>query len=274
MTSKSTSSSGASKENMEINKKRSVDDEGNLQVGQVQKARKMIDTGNLESQMGESWHQALESEFSKTYFMQLKSFLASQRKGGKVIFPPENEVYSWTRYCTIDDVKVVIIGQDPYHNHNQAHGLCFSVRKGVAVPPSLKNIYKELASDIEGFKVPAHGCLTGWAQQGVLLLNAVLTVEAHKANAHQGKGWERFTDAVIRVLSLKYPHLVYMLWGNYAAKKAAGIDDGSNCILKAPHPSPLSAHRGFLGCRHFSRANDYLKANGKAEIDWTFVSID
>ncbi|XP_077062778.1 uracil-DNA glycosylase isoform X2 [Siphateles boraxobius] len=217
--------------------------------------------------IGESWKKALSAEFGKNYFKSLMSFVAEERKK-HTIYPPANEVFSWTRTCDIQDVKVVILGQDPYHGPNQAHGLCFSVQRPVPPPPSLVNIFKELASDIEGFEQPGHGDLTGWATQGVLLLNAVLTVRAHQANSHKDKGWEIFTDAVVHWLSTNMQGLVFILWGSYAQKKGAAIDKNRHHVLQAVHPSPLSAHRGFFGCKHFSKTNELLKKSGKKSIDW------
>lgn len=214
-----------------------------------------------------SWFRALEKEFSKEYFGRLSAFLETERKRGTV-FPPEELVYSWTQLCQIRDVKVVIIGQDPYHNDGQAHGLCFSVPKGVTPPPSLVNIYKELATDIPGFVAPKHGDLTGWASQGVLLLNACLTVRAHNANSHAGKGWELFTNAVIKWFNEHAHGIVFMLWGTYAQKKGEFIDGKRHKVLKAVHPSPLSAMRGFFGCKHFSQANAALTKLNKPTIDW------
>ena len=220
--------------------------------------------------MHETWLKALYKEFKKPYFTQLKSFLEREQKS-KVIYPPQQDIYSWSRYCPLDRVKVVIIGQDPYHNVNQAHGLCFSVRKGVPMPPSLVNIFKCIKNDkdIKDFVMPQHGCLVGWADQGVLLLNAVLTVEAHKANSQSGKGWEKLTDAVIKCVSSTRENVVYMLWGNYAAKKALGLNERRNLVLKSVHPSPLSAHRGFMECKHFSKANNYLTEHGQDAINWS-----
>ena len=214
-----------------------------------------------------SWLGHLQGEFEQPYMQELKQFLQQQKQQGKVIFPPGSQWFSAFDHCPFDKVKVVILGQDPYHGDHQAHGLCFSVLPGVDVPPSLVNIYKELADDV-GFEIPSHGCLTSWADQGVLLLNATLTVERGRAGAHQGKGWEQFTDRAIQLLNEKRQGIVFMLWGSYAQKKGAFIDTSRHCVLKAPHPSPLSAHRGFLGCRHFSKANAYLKENGQAAIDW------
>uniref|UniRef100_A0A8C1XC04 Uracil-DNA glycosylase n=1 Tax=Cyprinus carpio TaxID=7962 RepID=A0A8C1XC04_CYPCA len=217
--------------------------------------------------IGESWKKALNAEFGKPYFKLLMSFVAEERQK-HTIYPPENEVFTWTQTCDIKDVKVVILGQDPYHGPNQAHGLCFSVQRPVSPPPSLVNIFKELASDIEGFEHPGHGDLTGWAKQGVLLLNAVLTVRAHQANSHKDKGWETFTDAVIHWLSTNMQGLVFILWGSYAQKKGAAIDKKRHHVLQTVHPSPLSAHRGFFGCKHFSKTNELLKKSGKKPIDW------
>ncbi|XP_043094961.1 uracil DNA glycosylase a isoform X2 [Puntigrus tetrazona] len=219
------------------------------------------------NRIGESWREALNAEFGKPYFKSLMSFVAAERQK-HTVYPPENEVFTWTQTCDIKDVKVVILGQDPYHGPNQAHGLCFSVQRPVPPPPSLLNIFKELASDVEGFEQPGHGDLTGWAKQGVLLLNAVLTVRAHQANSHKDKGWETFTDAVIHWLSTNTQGLVFILWGSYAQKKGAAIDKKRHHVLQTVHPSPLSAHRGFFGCKHFSKTNELLKKSGKKPIDW------
>ncbi|XP_031573460.1 uncharacterized protein LOC116307371 [Actinia tenebrosa] len=221
---------------------------------------------------GLSWKRALAAEFDKEYFQKLTSFVASER-ARKTIYPPEKDVFSWTQFCDIDDIKVVIIGQDPYHGPRQAHGLCFSVQPGVPAPPSLVNIFKELSNDIEGFTKPDHGYLIGWAKQGVLLLNACLTVVASQANSHKDKGWEQFTDAVIRWINKNLSGVVFMLWGSYAQKKCSFIDKNKHCILKSVHPSPLSAHRGYLGCKHFSKANDYLKKHSKQPIKWEYLPV-
>lgn len=215
------------------------------------------------------WLAQLEPEFSKPYMVALRAFLLEQRRLGKTIFPRGAEYFNAFDSTPFDDVKVVILGQDPYHGPGQAHGLCFSVQQGVRPPPSLVNIYKEIESDL-GLEQGhfRHGCLTSWATQGVLLLNAVLTVEQHKAASHQGRGWETFTDAAIGALSAHREHLVFLLWGSYAQKKGAIIDTTRHLVLKAPHPSPLSASRGFFGCRHFSRCNEYLQAHGIEPIDW------
>lgn len=227
-----------------------------------------MDSFGLNS-MGESWRKALELEFQKDYFTKLKKFVMSERSS-QTIFPPVEDVFSWTRFCKIKDVKVVILGQDPYHGEGQAHGLCFSVKRPVKPPPSLENMFKELKSDIDikGFEHPGHGDLTGWAKQGVLLLNAVLTVRAHSANSHKDKGWEVFTDAVIKYINSNCTGVVFMLWGSYAQKKGKQIDKKKHHVLSSVHPSPLSAYRGFFGCKHFSQANELLKKQGEREINW------
>ena len=214
-----------------------------------------------------SWLNALQPQFEADYMMALRAFLVAERDAGKRIFPKGSEWFHALDATPLDQVRVVILGQDPYHGDGQAHGLCFSVKPGVPPPPSLVNIYKELKSDL-GLLPPRHGFLEHWAQQGVLMLNAVLTVEAHRAASHQGKGWEHFTDAVIReVNALPHP-VVFILWGNYAQKKAAFVDGSRHLVLKSAHPSPLSAHNGFFGSRPFSRANAFLREKGLAEIDW------
>lgn len=215
-----------------------------------------------------SWKQHLLPEFQQEYMQQLRGFLMQQKQAGKVIYPKGDEYFNAFNLTPFDQVKVVIIGQDPYHGPGQAHGLCFSVQSGVRFPPSLQNIFKEIQSDL-GLPIPGNGCLTHWAEQGVLLLNAVLTVEQAKAAAHQGKGWEQFTDAAIRELNENREGIVFMLWGSYAQKKGQIIDPKKHCVLKAPHPSPLSSHRGFFGCKHFSKANAYLESIGKTPIDWS-----
>ncbi|KAI1900996.1 hypothetical protein AGOR_G00055590 [Albula goreensis] len=223
---------------------------------------------NAPDGFGESWRKGLNAEFGKPYFKRLMEFVSTERKH-HTIYPPAHQVFTWTQMCAIKDVKVVILGQDPYHGPGQAHGLCFSVQRPVPPPPSLVNMYKELASDIEGFQHPGHGDLTGWAKQGVLLLNAVLTVRAHQANSHKDKGWEAFTDAVVQWLNANLNGLVFMLWGSYAQKKGIAIDRKRHHVLQTVHPSPLSAHRGFFGCKHFSKTNELLKKSGKKPIDWT-----
>lgn len=215
----------------------------------------------------ESWREALSHEFGSGYMDQLKAFLLEEKQRGKSIFPRGPEYFRALDLTPLSDVKVVILGQDPYHGQGQAHGLCFSVQPGVRIPPSLVNIYKELQSDL-GIPPAPHGFLESWAKQGVLLLNSVLTVEESRAASHQGKGWERFTDAVIRTVNDECNGVVFMLWGSYAQKKAAFVDASRHLVLKAAHPSPLSAHNGFLGSKHFSKADAYLKANGREPIDW------
>lgn len=219
-----------------------------------------------------SWLAELEAEFSQPYMQQLREFLIAEKTKRKVIYPPGSQWFAAFDHTPFDQVKVVILGQDPYHGPNQAHGLCFSVLPGIAIPPSLLNIYQELQTDL-GIPPVAHGCLTHWADQGVLLLNATLTVEHGRAGTHQGKGWETFTDRAIEALNEKREGLVFMLWGSYAQKKGAFIDRQKHCVLSAPHPSPLSAHRGFLGCRHFSQANIYLEAASKTGIDWALPAV-
>ncbi len=198
----------------------------------------------------------------------LRGFLVEQARAGKTIYPPAGKIFAALDATPFDQVKVVILGQDPYHGPGQAHGLCFSVLPGVAVPPSLQNIYKEIQADL-GIAAPDHGCLLPWAQRGVLLLNAVLTVERGRAGAHQGKGWEEFTDQIVRLLGQQREGLVFMLWGSYAQAKGKILDGRRHLILRSTHPSPLSAHRGFLGCRHFSKANDYLRRRGAEPVDWS-----
>ena len=215
-----------------------------------------------------SWKAPLTPEFASTYMQDLKAFLVGEKARGKRIFPRGSEYFRALDLTPLEKVRVVILGQDPYHGEGQAHGLCFSVRPGVRPPPSLLNIYKELESDL-GIAAPRHGFLEHWAEQGVLLLNSVLTVEMARAASHQGKGWERFTDAIIRAINGRPEPVVFMLWGAYAQRKAAFVDAGRHLILKAAHPSPLSAHNGFFGCRHFSKANAYLDRNGLKPIDWT-----
>ncbi|MCJ8509159.1 uracil-DNA glycosylase [Rhizobium lemnae] len=215
----------------------------------------------------ESWKAALSGEFASTYMSDLRAFLLKEKEAGKHIFPKGSEYFRALDLTPLDKVKVVILGQDPYHGAGQAHGLCFSVQPGIRIPPSLVNIYKEMQSDL-GIPPAKHGFLEHWAKQGVLLLNSVLTVEEGKAAAHQGKGWERFTDAVIRAVNEDCSHVVFMLWGSYAQKKAAFVDQRRHLVLKAPHPSPLSAHNGFFGSGHFSKANAYLISNGRAPVDW------
>jgi uracil-DNA glycosylase len=224
-------------------------------------------------QLHPSWLAVLSQEFEKPYMVELKAFLQSEKQNGKAIYPPGSHIFNALNSTPFDQVKVVILGQDPYHGPNQAHGLCFSVQNGVALPPSLRNIYKELASDL-GITPPSHGCLQSWAEQGVLLLNATLTVERGKAGSHQGRGWEQFTDAIIAALNEEREHLVFLLWGNYAQRKGEFIDRQRHLVLEAPHPSPFSANRGFFGCRHFSKANEYLRAHGKQPVDWSIPEME
>lgn len=216
--------------------------------------------------IAEDWKAVLGEEFSKPYFEELVKFVKAEYASG-VVYPAGGNIFRAFDKCKFDDLKVVIIGQDPYHGPGQANGLCFSVNDGVQFPPSLQNIFKEVASDI-GTPIPVSGNLDRWAEQGVLLLNAVLTVRAHTAASHAGRGWEQFTDAVVRAIAERKQGVVYMLWGSYAQKKGAIANPRENLILKAVHPSPLSAYRGFFGCKHFSAANDYLRAMGKQVIEW------
>jgi len=213
-----------------------------------------------------SWKHVLQPEFDKDYFAKLTEFVRNEYKT-RLTFPPASLIFNAFDQCPFDKVKVVIIGQDPYHGDGQAHGLCFSVNDGVAFPPSLLNIFKEIERDL-GKSMPTSGNLIRWAQQGVLLLNATLTVQAHMAGSHQNRGWEAFTDAAIRKLATEKEHLVFMLWGSYAQKKGDFIDSNRHLVLKSVHPSPLSAYRGFIGNNHFSLANKYLQANGQTEINW------
>ncbi|WRT70579.1 uracil-DNA glycosylase [Kwoniella shivajii] len=236
--------------------------------------------------MGEDWLLALQDELTKSYFLNLKEFITNEQKTKKV-FPPAEDIYSWSRLCPLKDIRVVIIGQDPYHDDGQAHGLAFSVRKGVRVPPSLRNMYKEMHDEIPGFVIPKHGDLTEWAKHGVLLLNTSLTVRAHEAGSHANKGWDTFTAAVLKVVTSrlspgpsiasavgeKVPGgngVVFMAWGAHAAKMCAGVDNKKHLILKSAHPSPLSASRGFLGNNHFKKANEWLqlKYGPQGGIDW------
>ncbi len=214
-----------------------------------------------------SWLGLLKDEFELPYMQNLKQFLLQENQHGKTIYPPSDLIFNALNTTPFDSVKVVILGQDPYHAPNQAHGLCFSVLPGVRIPPSLLNIYKEISQDLS-VEIPKHGYLQSWAEQGVLLLNATLTVEDNKAGSHQKKGWEQFTDRVIQLLNEQRDGLVFLLWGSYAQKKGQFIDAKKHLVLKAPHPSPLSAHRGFFGTRHFSKANSYLQQQGRNAINW------
>ena len=215
-----------------------------------------------------SWLSVLKEEFEKDYMKSLKAFLLAEKQQGAQVFPPNADVFNAFKYTPFDKVKVVILGQDPYHGAGQAHGLAFSVQRGQKVPPSLQNIYKELATDIPGFKISNHGNLVSWAEEGVLLLNATLTVRAKSPGSHQGKGWEVFTDRVIAKLSEQKEGLVFLLWGKYAQNKSTLIDGSRHTILKAPHPSPFSAYTGFLGCGHFSKTNTRLSEQGLTPINW------
>jgi uracil-DNA glycosylase len=216
--------------------------------------------------IAESWKNELSNEFEQEYFGKLTAFVRNEYQT-QTVYPAGNNIFRAFDRCSFDNVKVVILGQDPYHGPNQANGLCFSVKEGIPFPPSLVNIFKEIKDDI-GKEIPPHGSLDRWADQGVLLLNATLTVRAHEAGSHQNKGWETFTDAVIQQLATKRKGIVYMLWGSYAQKKADFVSSDDNLILKAPHPSPLSSYRGFFGCKHFSKANEYLEGKGLSKIKW------
>ena len=220
----------------------------------------------MDVRIAEDWKQILSEEFNKPYFEQLTDFVRAEYASGEV-FPKGRDIFRAFDKCPFESLKVVIIGQDPYHGVGQANGLCFSVGDGVPFPPSLQNIFKEVNSDT-GAPIPASGNLDRWAEQGVLLLNAVLTVRVHQAASHAGRGWEQFTDAVVRAIATRKQGVVYMLWGSYAQKKGAIADPNNNLILKSVHPSPLSSYRGFFGCRHFSRANEYLASIGKNQIVW------
>ena len=223
------------------------------------------------SQISNDWLTVLKDEFKKPYYKRLFDFVREEYKT-KTIFPPADDIFNAYHFTPLSDVKVVIIGQDPYHDIGQAHGLCFSVKENVKIPPSLLNIYKELKDDL-GCYIPNNGYLVKWAKQGVLLLNTVLTVRAHEANSHQNKGWEEFTDATIKALNEQDRPIVFLLWGAPAGKKAVMLDNPKHLVLKAPHPSPLSAHRGFFGCKHFSKCNDFLTKNGLNAIDWQIENI-
>jgi len=222
-------------------------------------------------QLGLGWKQALEAEFNEPYMQALKIFLQQEKQQGKTIYPKGRDIFSAFNYTPIEKVRVVILGQDPYHGPNQAHGMCFSVLPGIKPPPSLMNIYKELKDDLNIATVK-HGYLVPWAKQGVLLLNSVLTVEQGKPGSHQGKGWERFTNHVITVLNLQPKPIIFVLWGSYAQQKGEHIDSKKHIVLTAAHPSPFSAHRGFLGCKHFSKINNILSSLGKTPINWQLPS--
>ncbi|MBG3080111.1 uracil-DNA glycosylase [Proteus mirabilis] len=221
-----------------------------------------------------TWHDVIGAEKEKPYFHQIMSQVAQQREAGKIIYPPQEDVFNAFRFTPFENVNVVILGQDPYHGPNQAHGLSFSVRPGVPAPPSLVNMYKELEKEYPDFKRPNHGYLESWAKQGVLLLNTVLTVEKGQAHSHANYGWEIFTDAVIEQINQRREGVIFLLWGAHAQKKGRFIDTKKHVILKAPHPSPLSAHRGFLGCGHFKQANDILQQQGRTPINWYLDAIE
>lgn len=218
-----------------------------------------------------SWFKVLEGEFEKPYMKSLKDFLQQEKQAGFTIYPKGSDIFNAFNHTPFEKVKVVILGQDPYHGVGQAHGLSFSVQKGIVPPPSLKNIYKELADEFPDFKLPNHGELTAWADQGVLLLNATLTVRAHTAGSHQKRGWEQFTDKVITELSAKRSGLIFILWGNYAKQKEALIDKSKHFIISSAHPSPFSAYNGFFGSKPFSKTNEILKKEGKEEINWQII---
>lgn len=218
--------------------------------------------------LSESWLKVLGEEFDKPYMQSLKSFLQEEKRRGSTIYPKGSDIFNALNHTSFETVKVIILGQDPYHGAGQAHGLSFSVQKGIAIPPSLKNMYKELVDEYPGFRIPVHGNLTAWADQGVLLLNATLTVRANEAGSHQNKGWETFTDTLIRKLSDQRKGLVFLLWGRFAQQKEQLIDKQKHHVLKAAHPSPFSAFNGFFGCGHFLKANEYLIAQGISPINW------
>ncbi len=224
----------------------------------------------MDVKIEESWKEVLKDEFKQDYFQQIVLHIKTEKAQGKIIYPPGPQIFNAFNTTPFDKVKVVILGQDPYHGPGQAHGLCFSVQKGVPPPPSLVNIFKELQEDI-GFRIPNHGNLTNWAQQGVFLLNASLTVRAGEPMSHSKIGWAQFTDTVINKISTLKKNVVFLLWGKFAQEKSMLIDQGRHLILRAAHPSPLSAHNGFFGCRHFSKTNEYLVSKGIDPIDWTIT---
>lgn len=232
---------------------------------------KLVQEGVFMSMITNDWLEPLSSEFRKEYYSQLYNFVKDEYSK-TVVYPPAEDIFNAFHFTPLKDVKALLLGQDPYHNEHQAHGLSFSVQPGQDIPPSLVNIYKELHDDL-GCYIPNNGYLKKWADQGVLLLNTVLTVRAHQANSHQGHGWEQFTDAVIQAVNAQDRPIVYMLWGAPARRKKAMLTNPKHLILEAPHPSPLSAYRGFLGCKHFSKANEFLKASGVEPIDWQIENI-
>lgn len=215
-----------------------------------------------------TWKDVIGAEKEQPYFQHILQQVQQARNEGRIVYPPQSDIFNAFKLTEFEQVKVVILGQDPYHGPNQAHGLAFSVKPGIVPPPSLVNIYKELATDIDGFQIPHHGYLVQWAEQGVLLLNTVLTVEQGQAHSHANFGWEIFTDRVIAALNGQRENLVFLLWGSHAQKKGQFVDRQKHCVLSAPHPSPLSAHRGFLGCRHFSKTNRYLQSHHLTQINW------
>ncbi|MBK7968104.1 MAG: uracil-DNA glycosylase [Bacteroidetes bacterium] len=224
-------------------------------------------TPGVDPKLNKDWKDRLRKEFESSYFVDLKAFLLEEKASGKQLFPPGNKLFNAFDHTSFDSVKVVILGQDPYHGPGQAHGLCFSVAPGIQKPPSLQNIFKEIRDDL-GYPIPESGNLESWAKQGVLLLNATLTVRAGEAGSHQNKGWEQFTNAVIRLLSEEKEGLIFLLWGRFAQAKEAIIDTGKHFVLKAAHPSPLSAYNGFFGCKHFSKVNEILLNTGRKPINW------
>lgn len=228
---------------------------------------RLVCFSNMDVKIENSWKSVLRDEFDKDYFVRLTEFVREEYRTAEAVFPPGNKIFAAFDATPFDEVKVVILGQDPYHNYGQANGLCFSVGDSVQMPPSLVNIFKEVNSDT-GAPIPTSGDLTRWARQGVLLLNATLTVRAHQAASHQGRGWEQFTDAAVAALSARRENLVFLLWGNYAKRKGAVIDRSKHLVLESAHPSPLSAYHGFFGNHHFSRANAYLVEHGKAPVVW------
>ena len=228
--------------------------------------------GERPVQLDDSWLSELQGEFEQPYMQQLRAFLQQEKAAGKTVFPPGALVFNALNSTPLDQVRVVIIGQDPYHGPGQAHGLSFSVPPGVRTPPSLQNIFKEIHRDL-GLPIPPHGCLQSWAEQGVLLLNAVLTVEQAQAGSHAKRGWERFTSKVIEIINARREHCVFLLWGSYAQRKGEQIDRQRHCVLTSVHPSPLSAHRGFIGNGHFSAANQYLVEHGLTPIDWSLPAL-
>mmetsp|Transcript_11202 Transcript_11202/g.19590 ORF Transcript_11202/g.19590 Transcript_11202/m.19590 type:complete len:363 (-) Transcript_11202:421-1509(-) len=241
----------------------------NIQMTAASQPLSSSDFVLLDAPLEDSWRQALQSEFRKDYFNKLRAFLEAEAQAGVVVYPPSRLIFNALNLCTLANIKVVILGQDPYHGPNQAHGLCFSVQRGVPAPPSLVNIYQELQADIQGFQAPKHGCLETWSRRGVLLLNALLTVRAKQPMSHASKGWEPLTDAIISYINTHCKGVVFLLWGAPAQKKGSKIDKSKHLVLTAVHPSPLSAHRGWFGSKHFSKANVYLQKNGKQPVDWS-----